>query len=399
MSRIRSIDEINRRIEAGSAVVMTAAEIIEYVARKGLETAAREVDVVTTATFGPMCSSGAFFNLGHSKPKIRITEAYLDDVPVYAGLAAVDIFLGATGLPENDPANLYFPGEFRFGGGHIIEKLIRGEKVRLKARSYGTQDYPLREYSTDIGLAEMNQAIMTNPRNCYQNYNAAVNSSDGTIYTYLGALKPRFGSVGYSSAGQLSPLLNDPFYRSIGIGSKVWLAGAQGIVYAPGTQHSPDAERGENGVPVDGAGTLGLTADMKSMRPDFVRGVSIRGYGATLALGIAIPIPILDVEALSRCTVADDEIFAPVVDYAIDYPGATGRVLTRVSYAELRRGEIKLNGRKVETGSLSSYAKADEAAHLLADEIRRGEFTVNAPVIPLPAAGASTPMPAPTGAV
>ncbi|PLX96789.1 MAG: hypothetical protein C0622_14010 [Desulfuromonas sp.] len=389
---MKSVSEINARIEKGKAVVMTAEEVIGYVERKGLEAAAKEIDVVTTATFGPMCSSGAFLNVGHSKPKIRITEATLDDVEAYAGVAAVDLYIGATQLPVNSPKNSYFPGEFRFGGGHIIEKLVRGESVRLFARSYGTEDYPVKEISTEITLADLNQAIMTNPRNCYQNYNVAINSSAETLYTYLGALKPNFGSIGYSSAGQLSPLLNDPYYRSIGIGSKVWLAGAPGIVYAAGTQHSPDAERGENGVPVDGAGTLGLTADMKQMLPEFVRGVSIKGYGVSLSLGIAIPIPITSLEVLKWCTVRDEEIFAPVIDYAVDYPQATGKMLTRVNYAELRRGEVRLFDRLIETGSFSSYEKALKAANLLADSIRAGEFTVNAPVMSLPTQGSSRPM-------
>ena len=392
MEEIRSLEEINRKIESKSAVVMTAEEVIGYVQSKGLEAAAKEIDVVTTATFGPMCSSGVFINLGHSKPKIRITRAWIDDVEVYSGIAAVDLFLGATQLPHNDPENMVFPGEFRFGGGHIIEKLVRGESVRLNARSYGTQDYPRTEVSTELTIADMNQVIMTNPRNCYQNYNAAVNSSKSTVYTYLGALKPEYGSIGYSSAGQLSPLLNDPYYKSIGIGTKVWLAGAQGIVYAPGTQHSPDADRGENGVPTDGAGTLGLSADMKQMDPEFVRGISIKGYGVSLALGVAIPIPITSLQTLKWCTVRDEDIMAPVVDYATDYPQATGRVLDHVSYADLRRGSIKLFDREVQTGSLSSYNKARKAAHLLADSVRRGEFTLNRPVMPLPSQGSTSPM-------
>jgi uncharacterized protein (DUF39 family) len=58
-----------RKIASGKAVVLTAEEIIDYVEDKGLEKAAKEVDVVTTATFGPMCSSGCFLNVGQTKPK------------------------------------------------------------------------------------------------------------------------------------------------------------------------------------------------------------------------------------------------------------------------------------------------------------------------------------------
>ncbi|MBN1685389.1 MAG: hypothetical protein JW852_01985, partial [Spirochaetales bacterium] len=208
---MKTYEEIQKKIESKKAVVLTAEEIIDYVDKKGLEHAAREVDVVTTATFGPMCSSGCFLNFGHSTPKIRITEAWLDDVGVYCGIAAVDVYLGATQLRHNDPANMYYPGEFRFGGGHVMEKLVAGEKVQLFGLSYGTDDYPRREIRTWFTIDDLNQAVMVNPRNCYQNYNMAVNCSDKPIYTYLGLLKPNMKNITYCSAGQLSPLLNDPY--------------------------------------------------------------------------------------------------------------------------------------------------------------------------------------------
>jgi uncharacterized protein (DUF39 family) len=162
---MKTYDEINEKITSGKAVVLTAEEVIAYVDKKGLDAAAKEVDVVTTATFGPMCSSGCFLNFGHSKPKIRITEAWLDDVPVYPGIAAVDVYLGATQLRYNDPANIYHPGEFRFGGGHVMEKLVSGDKVQLFGLSYGTDEYPRREIRTWFDIHDLNQAIMVNPRN------------------------------------------------------------------------------------------------------------------------------------------------------------------------------------------------------------------------------------------
>jgi len=381
---MKTYDDINRRIESGRAVVLTADEIIDYVDRKGLERAAEEVDVVTTATFGAMCSSGCFLNFGQCTPRMRISEAWLDDVLLYSGLAAVDAFLGATQLRHNDPANMNYPGEFEFGGGHVIEKLIAGKSVQLFALSYGTDEYPRRELRTYLTLKDLNQAVMVNPRNCYQNYNVAINTSSRRIYTYLGQLEPEMANCTYSSAGQLSPLLNDPFYETIGVGSAVWLAGARGHVYAEGTQHCPTCQRDANGVPREGAGTLALTADMKAMRPEFVRGVSLRGYGVSLALGIAIPIPVLNAEVLRRTTIRDRDILAPVVDYSRDYPQKTGRTLCEVSYADLRRGEIVVAGHTVRVSSLSSYHRALECAELLKSEIARGDFLLSKPLQALP---------------
>lgn len=381
---MKTYEQINKRIESGKAVVLTAEEIIDYVDKKGIETAAKEVDVVTTATFGPMCSSGCFLNFGHSKPKIRMSEAWVEDVLVYTGIAAVDVYLGATQIRYGDPANMYHPGEFRYGGGHVIEDLIAGKTLQLFALSYGTDCYPLREIRTYFTIDDLNQAIMVNPRNCYQNYNVAINDSDKTIYTYMGCLEPDRKNATYCSAGNLSPLLNDPYYDTIGVGTKIWLAGAQGHVYAEGTQHTGSCERTPNGVPKEGAGTLALTGDMKKMRPEFVRGVSFRGYGISLAVGVGVPIPILNEDVLKRTCVRDSDIMAPVIDYSNDYPQKTGKVICHVSYEQLRSGEIEVEGKAVSVGSLSSYPKALEIAELLADEIRRGDFLVTQPISYLP---------------
>ena len=324
---------------------------------------------------------------------MRMTQAWIEEVEAYCGIAAVDAYLGATQLRRNDPANLSYPGEFRFGGGHVIEKLVRGERLELHAQSYGTDEYPLRELRTFFDITDLNQAIMVNPRNCYQNYNVGANLSDRPLHTYLGLLKPNLQNITYSSAGQLSPLLNDPLYRTIGIGTSVWLAGARGHVYAEGTQHAPTCERGANDVPTEGAGTLALTANMKEMTAKFVRGVSLIGYGVSLALGVGVPIPILDEAVLQHTLVRDRDILAPVIDYSSDYPNRTGKVLARLSYEELRRGEATVLGRTVEVGSLSSYPAALEIAHLLADEIRRGAFLLSRPLAPLPRAQSMKSLP------
>jgi len=377
---MKTYEQINNRIESGKAVVLTAEEIIDYVEKKGLAAAAEEVDVVTTATFGPMCSSGCVLNFGQSRPKIRMSEAWIEDVLVYTGLAAVDVYLGATQLRHADPANLDHPGEFKYGGAHVIEDLVAGKRLQLFALSYGTDCYPLREIRTYFTIDDLNQAMMVNPRNCYQNYNVAVNDSAKTIYTYMGTLEPRRKNANYCSAGQLSPLLNDPYYETIGIGTRVWMAGAQGMVYAEGTQHAGAVPRNESGIPKGGAGTLALTANMKQMNARYVRGTSFRGYGVSLAIGVGIPIPVLNEDVLKRTCIRDRDIHAPVVDYSVDYPQNTGRVLGYVTYEQLRSGEIEIEGKKIAVGSLSSYHMALEIAHLLADEIRRGDFMLAKPV-------------------
>jgi len=382
----KTIAEINERIKKGEAVVVTAEEIIDIVEKEGVEKAAKEVDVVTTATFGPMCSSGAYFNIGHAKPKIKLGggRAYLNDVPVYAGFAAVDVYIGATALPDDDPRNKVFPGEFKYGGGHAIEDLVAGKDLKLIATAYGTDCYPRKKLETWINIKDLNEAVLFNPRNVYQNYNVAVNFSDKTIYTYMGVLKQKLGNANYCSAGQLSPLLNDPYYKTIGVGTRIFLGGGVGYVVWQGTQHNPAVKRKDNGVPQAPAGTLAVLGDLKQMRPEWIVGTTMLGYGVTLTVGIGIPIPILNEEICRYTAVKDEEIWAQIVDYSEAYPQGKKESLGEVNYAQLKSGKITIQGKEVPTGSLSSYPKAVEIANILKEWVKKGDFLLSEPVAYLP---------------
>ena len=382
----KTIEEINERIKKGNAVVLTAEEIIDYAAEKGIKNAAQAVDVVTTGTFGPMCSSGAYFNVGHSKPRIKLGggKTFLNDIPVYVGLAAVDFFLGATAMAEDDPRNKIFPGKFPYGGAYVIEELVAGKDVRLTATAYGTDCYPRKALETYICLKDMNEAVLFNMRNAYQNYNVAVNLSDRVIYTYMGVLQPNLKNANYCSAGQLSPLMNDPYYQTIGIGTRIFLGGGIGYVVGSGTQHNPGVKRTEAGVPKMSAGTLAVRGDLKTMSAKWLRGTSFTGYGVTLTVGIGIPIPILNEEILVHTMVRDEDIWTQVVDYSEAYPQCIPGSLGEVNYRQLKSGKIVFQGKEVPTSGLSSYLKAREIAQTLKEWIAAGKFFLSRPVEPIP---------------
>ncbi len=384
----KTIREINEKIKKGKAVVVTAEEIIELVEKDGVQKTAEKVDVVTTGTFGPMCSSGAYFNVGHSKPRIKLGggNVTVNDVPVYAGFAAVDLYLGATALPDDDPRNKVYPGEFKYGGAHIIQELVAGKDVTLKATAYGTDCYPRKKLETLINIKDLNEAVLFNMRNVYQNYNCAVNLSDRMIYTYMGALRPQLGNAYYCSAGQLSPLLNDPYYKTIGIGTKIFLGGGIGYVAWQGTQHSPTVKRKETGIPQAPAGTLAVIGDLKQMSPDYLVGTTFQGYGVTLTVGIGVPIPILNEEICKFTAVKDEDIWTQIVDYSEAYPNCIPGSLGEVNYKQLKSGKISVKGKDVPTGALSSYSKAVEIAEKLKGLIRDGEFLLTEPVAPIPGA-------------
>ena len=381
----KTYQQINDKIRSGSVVVVTAEEMIDIVNENGPEEAAREVDVVTTGTFAPMCSSGAFINFGHSVPGIKASHVWLNKVPAYGGVAAVDCYIGATEPCGDDPLNKVYPGEFNYGGGHVIQDLVAGKTIHLTATGYGTDCYPNRAFEKKVTLKDLPQATLCNPRNGYQNYNCAVNMTPKTIYTYMGTLKPKAGNANYCSAGQLSPLFNDPYYKTIGLGTRIFLGGGEGYVTWFGTQHKPTAKRTRKGVPVTPAGTLWVMGDLKKMSPKWLVGASIQGYGCSLMVGLGIPIPVLNEQMAKYTGISDAQIYTHVVDYGHDYPSGNGKTLAKVSYGQLRSGSIRLNGQTVPTVPLSSVVRAREIADTLKQWVGGGKFQLGEPQFTLPA--------------
>jgi L-aspartate semialdehyde sulfurtransferase len=372
---MRTIDEINDRIAKGTVVVCAIDEFKAKVQADGVKAAAKAVDVVTTGSFEPMESSGAIINLGHTDPPIKIRSCWLNGVPAYAGFGAVDLYLGATQLADEGE------NEER-GGAHVIEDLIAGRTVNLRAVGQETDCYPRASFSTTITKDTINQFYLYNPRNLYQNFIVGVNGGDRTLYTYLGPLQPRLGNAVFSNAGAISPLLNDPELQSIGIGSRIFLGGGIGYIAWEGTQHFPLQKRLDNQTPVGPAATLALVGDAKQMDPNWVRGCHFKNYGPSLMLGVGVPIPILNEQIAARCAITDDQILAPIVDFSI--PRRVRPTFGLVDYAQLKSGKIKIEGRTVRVAPLVSLSRSLEIAYLLKDWIVAGKFTLTAPVAALP---------------
>ncbi len=359
----KTIELINERIRKGAVVVLTAEEMTRYVKEAGPHKASEEVDVVTTGTFGAMCSSGVFFNFGHSDPPIKIQKLYLNDVEAYSGIAAVDAYLGAAQASET-------LGE-EYGGGHVIEDLVAGRSVLVNARSAGTDCYPSKQFISRIKMDDLNQAILCNPRNSYERYNAAINSSDRTLYTYMGKLLPAMGNIAYSGAGELSPVINDRLFRTLGTGTRILLGGAEGYIIGSGTQHSPG----------EGFSTLMVKGDLKKMSAAFLKGASIKGYGPSLYIGLGIPIPVLDEETAKNASISDSEIFVSIIDFGVK--GLNRPCVQRVSYAELKSGRVYIKGEAVPSSPLSSLWGARKIAEMLKSRIMNAEFYLTNAVEPI----------------
>ncbi len=375
---MRTIAEINDKINRKQAVVLTAEELKVRVQEIGVTKVTKEVDVITTGTFEPMESSGAIINLGHTDPPIKIRRCWLDNVPVYSGFGAVDLYLGASCAVE------MMDGEEvrERGGGHVIEDLIAGKHVHLRAQGQVTDCYPRATFETTITRETINQFYLFNPRNLYQNFIVGVNGGDRPLYTYLGPLQPRLSNAVYSNPGAIAPLFNDPDLQLIGIGTRIFLGGGIGYIAWEGTQHFPLQKRLPNRTPIGPAATLALIGDAKQMDSHWVRGCYFKSYGPSLMLGVGIPLPVLNEEVVAKCAIQDKDLVAPVVDFSI--PRRVRPTFGLVSYAQLKSGRITIEGKTVRVAPLASLFFSRQVALELKKWIELGDFTLTEPVAQIP---------------
>lgn len=364
---IKTYEEINLKLKSGKAVILTAEEVSLMALELTPEEIVEKVDVVTTATFGAMCSSGALINFGHANPPIRMEKIRLNGVPCYEGLAAVDSYIGATACDPENPS---------YGGAHVIQDLLEGKDVILEAWGKGTDCYPRKHIKTKININTINEFTLFNPRNAYQNYNVAVNTTKKMIHTYMGTLLPGLRNATYSTSGELSPLLNDPEFKTIGLGTRIFLGGTQGFVVWPGTQFHTTKPKNEFNIPVTNAATIAVMGNLKEMSSDYIQAAYYDKYGTSLFVGIGIPIPILDVEMAKRVSINNSQIETSVLDY-----GTVGTPkLGQVSYQELQTGSIKVGGKKIRTAPVASLSKARKIAVELKEWLQKGDFEINKPV-------------------
>jgi len=362
MEQIRTIDEINSKISKGKAVVIGVDEFKKICETEGVEKAAERIDVVTCATFSPTCGTGMIMNLGHTNPPIKFKEAYFNNVRAYTGFTSVDAYIGSDQPNEDNEINI------NYAGAHVMEDLLNNKTVHFRGIGFGSEchSYPREEVETYITLNDINEAFFIAHRFCVQKGSGYVNSSSKTLGTYKGIVLPFFGNCVYTGTGELNPLINDIDGEVIGIGTRILLSGAQGYIIGEGTQHDPEKT----------ASSTMLRCRFRDIKPEYFRAVVFENYSSSLYIGLAVPIPILNLKIAKNCAIRDYEIQTVIKD-AADQEHWDGEktVICKVNYHELKSGKIKLpNGKTVVSSSVSSIVMAKKLMRELIQQINDKKF-------------------------
>lgn len=296
MTKIRTIAQINEKIEEGEANIYTAEEFKKLI-KKGDAPSFEDVDVVTTGTCGVMSGTAAILNFIVSEPGefIRASEVYLNGVPAYAGpcpnewLGSVDVILHGTAHSIHDE---------NYGGGFLLKDILEGNEIDVRVESADGKTI-----KNIITIEDITRGQIIGARMAFKNYTAFTNPNKEAVSSIFAAtpLEGNLRGLTFSGCGDLNPLQNDVPHNVIKEGSKVLINGAQGYILGDGTRSSAEKPN------------LMLSADFTKMDSYYIGGFKT-GQGGEIYDTVAIPIPVLNEEIYNNLLITDDKVDIPVAD-------------------------------------------------------------------------------------
>jgi len=362
---MRTYDEINEKILTSKVKVLTALEAKSYIKEKGVNSFFSNIDVVTCASFEMHTNALLYLSFGQTDPMIYFQEVLINGVPAYP-TGPTDIAISCVSSSKDD---------INYSGANVLEDLLLGKNLHLKAIGKHLGVFPNREFETWFNLNDVNQSRLLLNQSLNQNNIVACNSSDHDINSHMGTLIGKLENSTFNSSTFLNPLINDPFCKTIGVGTSVWVAGSKGVIVGHGSHHNPNQKRNEHGIPVGPSITLSSIVDISSMNPKWVKPGHIQSFGPVLFIGVAIAIPVLDKEIAEHLSITDNQIHTTIVDFSI--PRRTKPTFGQCTYFELRTSTVSINNKPTLTAPLTSMAYSIESCNELKNDILNKKFILS----------------------
>ncbi|MHA1257658.1 MAG: homocysteine biosynthesis protein [Promethearchaeota archaeon] len=225
----RTLQEIKEKITKGTAVILTAQELIDSIS-EGKRVNFEDVDVVTTATKGLMSGIMGVFSFRLSPPKIlrKFTEVSINGIEGFPGPCPNE-YLGIVDLIVYGTAQSHTKEEYC--GGTLFRELVEGKSVEIIAKS--SEGKRIEKIMT---LEDMQFAKLMGTRQAIKNYNAMINCETDNVETIFSCLpfEANKTQITFSGCGALNPFQNDPEFESFGVGTPILVNGSIGYLIGPG---------------------------------------------------------------------------------------------------------------------------------------------------------------------
>lgn len=293
---IRSIEEINQKIQRGEATVLTAEEVSNLV-KSGGEPEAEDIDVITTGTCGIMSGTAAIFHVKTGEPGSfkKAKNVLLNGVPGFSGpcpnewLGSVDMVVYGTAHSIYDPD---------YGGGFLFKDIVSGKDIEIEVESIHGE-----KIKSTVNIGDFGTARMIGTRLAFKNYTAFINPTSKSVASIFHAIKMEgpYRGLSFSGCGELNPLQNDPVMNTLKMGTKVLMCGSEGIIIGNGTRSTPEKPN------------LMISADMYDMDPHFLGGFKTAA-GPEVFNSVAAAIPVLNEEILKNTYIINRDIQLPIAD-------------------------------------------------------------------------------------
>ena len=308
----KTIAEINAKLAAGEAIVMTAMELKARV-RGGEKLFVADVDVVTTATRGVMSGTAAMLSLPIGVENTKPEEVFINGVPCLPQFRTRDCF--TPGLINGTEESMENHGNY--GGGHVLRELVERKPVEIFYKIGG------KSVCTTATIDDFPFARLYTTRNSFQNYMGFTNVKNAESYrrnpTSIFSCRPIPPLKGMTSigSGEMNPGENDHSRQIIRPGIRVLVNGTIGLIAGYGTRASAEQI------------CLATVADMKDMDPQYMGGFRT-SYGVEITNSLAVAFPIINQVVLDNIMECRDE----KIRHKIGDLSDRGKILT-IPYSDL----------------------------------------------------------------
>jgi putative methanogenesis marker 16 metalloprotein len=290
MNKKRKLSEIKKKIDNGTAVVITVQELLDRI-RENEKVNFEDIDIVTTATKALMSGIMGIFSFRLSPPKTvrKFTEVKINGIPSFPGpcpneyLGIADLIVYGTAQSETIE---------NYCGGSLFRELVEGKSVKIDAKSSEGKSI-----EKEMTIEDMQFAKLMGTRQAIKNYNAMINCESHTVDTIFSCLpfEPNKTEITFSGCGALNPFQNDPEFETFGVGTPILVNGNIGYLLGPGTRNYIEKPN------------MMTIAPMLGMKPEYM-GAFKTSYGLESICSIAVPIPILNERIFDNIVKSDTEV-------------------------------------------------------------------------------------------
>jgi len=317
-------------------VILTYEQLLSEVKLNGLKSISSKIQAVALGVFEPL--DHVRLTMGFKSLGLKPFSAKIQNVPLSVQ-GEREFILTPTTLSLDDAMNTHFPGDFIYGGAFVLEDLMNHKPLDFRVFGYPTDLMDRQELRKSISVDELHYGYLDVELRKELHPTAYVNGSDSLKFSENGAVKNNFQSINFKTSGLLQSIIDLASHVET-----VFMAGTTGIL----------SSLGESVVRFSG--------DFLRMDTLYASGLSLKGYGVMLALGLGALIRVEgNVHILDQIISNEDRLYK-VVDIAAQ------KELSRIPFKQFRDSMVVIDDGAYKVGSLTSLYLAERIARRLAGQ-------------------------------